>query len=140
MKRKMLCALLAGLLLCGGLLGGCAGDTGEESSLTYVEEEQAENDGSPAQLVLGTAEAVSYTHLPEQIIPPQGIQDKQGRDLSLIHIFHKGLGFPGGKVGLGVPCVGFHMDDAIAALGLEQRLIPVSYTHLSYQRQEEQTT
>lgn len=57
MKRKMLCALLAGLLLCGGLLGGCAGDTGEESSLTYVEEEQAENDGSPAQLVLGTAEA-----------------------------------------------------------------------------------
>ena len=25
MKRKMLCALLAGLLLCGGLLGGCAG-------------------------------------------------------------------------------------------------------------------
>ena len=57
MKRKMLCALLAGLLLCGGLLGGCAGDTGEESSLPYVEEEQAENDGSPAQLVLGTAEA-----------------------------------------------------------------------------------
>lgn len=57
MKRKIGSALLAGLVLCAGLLGGCAGETDQESSLPVVEEGKVENDGSPATLVVGALAA-----------------------------------------------------------------------------------